>query len=299
MVYKTGFVPFCFTHAWSTGEGESVGGIYLHCTVTTTPFWNSLQAVYKWLCSLRLFPELLVLTQVMTAGLAVVPGRCSHLFRKCLQVTAGEQGDPGGTSCWVWLSKEKKKMPFSTLLKRQRKIKCSQGSGGATVFLLHLQWVRYVPSHVHSAKFPHRRTRQAGLYPVGTEQPTHARATTLSSFEKASHLIQKSRHLIHPLVKLKMPFELKPNWCFATQWKRQHRRSSLIHISVLWIQSCAFSHRGGKSYLYVRFPSWPSSPPHIHQGSTQWLSTCPDEISEECIDCIRYTEHNRFNQTHL
>lgn len=39
---------------------------------------------------MALFPSVipwtLVLTQVMTAGLAVVPGRWAHLFRKCLQV---------------------------------------------------------------------------------------------------------------------------------------------------------------------------------------------------------------------
>lgn len=39
---------------------------------------------------MALFPSVipwtLVLTQVMTAGLAVVPGRWGHLFRKCLQV---------------------------------------------------------------------------------------------------------------------------------------------------------------------------------------------------------------------
>lgn len=52
---------------------------------------------------MALFPSVipwtLVLTQVMTAGLAVVPGRWGHLFRKCLQVQVlcGWERARGGT----------------------------------------------------------------------------------------------------------------------------------------------------------------------------------------------------------
>lgn len=75
---------------------------------------------------MALFPSVipwtLVLTQVMTAGLAVVPGRWAHLFRKCLQVQVlcgwERAGGPKGQGYHFWLGlalwgrrREKKKSP--------------------------------------------------------------------------------------------------------------------------------------------------------------------------------------------
>lgn len=112
MVYKTCLSQFYFTHAWSTGEGQvSEGswgqGAYLHCTATT-PLWNSLQAVNKWLCSLQLFPELFFfffLTQVNDSWFSSgTPGRWATPVQKnaCrLQVLMGweqegREGEPKG-----------------------------------------------------------------------------------------------------------------------------------------------------------------------------------------------------------
>lgn len=119
---------------------------------------------------MALFPSVipwtLVLTQVMTAGLAVVPGRWAHLFRKCLQVQvlcrwerAG--GDPRGLG---YISpfgsgslekKEKKKtkknLPFALHKKRRRRAKMFTIGGQRTPSSLLLLLAR-VHSWTFSAK---------------------------------------------------------------------------------------------------------------------------------------------------
>lgn len=109
---------------------------------------------------MALFPSVipwtLVLTQVMTAGLAVVPGRGAHLFRKCLQVQVlcgwERAGDPEvsvTTSCWVWLSKNKKEKKTSVALVKKLRRKKFTGSGGVPLFF------RLTRSHAHVNKHLH------------------------------------------------------------------------------------------------------------------------------------------------
>lgn len=85
---------------------------------------------------MALFPSVipwtLVLTQVMTAGLAVVPGRWGHLFRKCLQVQVlcgweRARGGPRGVGYHfllgpaLWKEEEEKKKNLFALVKKWRR----------------------------------------------------------------------------------------------------------------------------------------------------------------------------------
>lgn len=85
---------------------------------------------------MALFPSVipwtLVLTQVMTAGLAVVPGRWGHLFRKCLQVQVlcgweRARGGPRGVGYHfllgpaLWKEEEEEKKNLFALVKKWRR----------------------------------------------------------------------------------------------------------------------------------------------------------------------------------
>ena len=85
MVYKTCLSQFDSHMHEAQVEGQSAGGLFTLYSYHT--LWNSLQAVCKWLCSLHFFPWTLLLTQVMTAGLAGTPiGRghtCPETHARC------------------------------------------------------------------------------------------------------------------------------------------------------------------------------------------------------------------------
>lgn len=105
---------------------------------------------------MALFPSVipwtLVLTQVMTAGLAVVPGRWAHLFRKCLQVQVlcgwERAGDPEVLGYHfllglaLWEEKKKKKIPLRSSKSWGGKRERSQDQGPQYSF-------RRALSHAH------------------------------------------------------------------------------------------------------------------------------------------------------
>lgn len=80
------------------------------------------------------FPWTLVLTQVMTAGLAVVPGRWAHLFRKMPAGTGvlwvGESRGPRRLGYHIQLGLalwEEKKNPFALVKKPRTKARTIRG----------------------------------------------------------------------------------------------------------------------------------------------------------------------------
>ena len=87
---------------------------------------------------MALFPSVipwtLVLTQVMTAGLAVVPGRWAHLFRKCLQVQVlcgwARAGDPRGLSNHFLLGLALLREKNKTKRKKKLRVHSSKSCGG-------------------------------------------------------------------------------------------------------------------------------------------------------------------------
>lgn len=234
------FVPVCFTHAWSTGEGDLLGGggIFTFYSYHTL-FWNSLQAVYKWLCSLRFIPWTLVLTQVMTAGLAVVPGRWTHLFRKCLQVQVlWGRGTGQGTQKarlplpvkWKetgsdgWGVKEKKK-PFPSSKKKKKEGKKDHRVRSHSFLSSTSQPFPLSRVHKHTVPGSTEEGRTGCVNnPAGSVQPTHARVTTLVVLTKLHHTSRK-KDILHPLIKiiqLQMPLHFLEGSC----------QCSLIHVAT-------------------------------------------------------------------
>lgn len=151
---------------------------------------------------MALFPSVipwtLVLTQVMTAGLAVVPVRWAHLFRKCLQVQVlcgweRAQGDPRGRGYDLSFGlalrwKKEKKNPFALVKKLRRKVRT---------------WGRSVPSsggalsqHAHvniECQDLHGRVEQVISIQVMSNSQTQRlphRWTSSPPHEKRRHVIQ-------------------------------------------------------------------------------------------------------------
>lgn len=210
VIYKTCLSQFVSHMHEAQVRGICWGeGAYLHFTATTPFFWNSLQAVYKWLCSLRFIPWTLVLTQVMTAGLAVVPGRCTHLFRKCLQVQVlWGRGTGQGTQKarlplpveWKetgsdgWGVKGKGGEPFPLIEKKKRKEKKDDRVRSLSFLSSTSQTFPLSRVHKHMAPGSTEEGRTRCVTdPAGSIQPTHARVTTLVVLTKLHHTSRRKK----------------------------------------------------------------------------------------------------------
>ncbi len=155
---------------------------------------------------MALFPSVipwtLVLTQVMTAGLAVVPGRWAHLFRKCLQVQVlcgwERAGGPRGLGYHFLLGlalwEEEKKKSLCTLQKAVEESENVRDQWGRRY-----SFFRRALSHAHiniQCQDLHGRVEQViSILVMPYSQLTGYHTDSL---EQAPRLTKKRRHIIQP-----------------------------------------------------------------------------------------------------